>query len=162
MSRTILRSGRQRGSILIVALLVMVLLSLLGITLLTVAETEHNVAANAVWSEGALLAAEASLNTSLSQLSANAETSSTPVPLTTIAASYTFRSGPRTTVPADTPQAAEFVGKRTEVGYSLAVGTGYNAAGYSFNMYRMTATGRGPRNAVREVQVQAEYGPVAQ
>ena len=142
-----------------IALLLMVLLSLLGLTLLTVAATEHTVAFNGLWSEGALTAAEAGVNRGLNQLSANAATSIQPIATTSIASPYAFRSGHRN----DTaPQPLAFVGTRTEAGYSIAVGTGYNPAGYVFHTYQINATGTGPRNAQREVEVRAEYGPVAQ
>lgn len=157
--RRISDPDREEGSVLVIALLLMVLLSLLGITLLTVAATEHTVAFNGLWSEGALTAAEAGVNRGLNQLNANATTSIQPIATTSIASAYAFRSGHRTDT---TPQPLTFVGTRTEAGYSLAVGTGYNPAGYAFHTYQINATGTGPRNAQREVEVRAEYGPVAQ
>jgi Tfp pilus assembly protein PilX len=157
--RRISNPNREAGSVLVIALLLMVLLSLLGLTLLTVAATEHTVAFNGLWSEGALTAAEAGVNRGLNQLNANATTSIQPIATTSITSPYAFRSGHRN----DTaPQPLAFVGTRTEAGYSLAVGTGYNPAGYAFHTYQINATGTGPRNAQREVEVRAEYGPVAQ
>jgi hypothetical protein len=137
----------------------MALLSMLGLTLLTVAGTEHSLASNSLWSQGALSAAEAGLNRGLNQLSANAETSIQPIAVTTLTGAYTYRSGTRA---AGAPQELTFVGTRTEPGYSVAVGTGYNPAGYAFHTYQIDATGSGPRNAQREVQIRADYGPVAQ
>jgi hypothetical protein len=57
-----------------------------------------------------------------------------------------------------------YVGSRTEAGYSLAVGTGYNPSGYAFHTYQVNAVGTGgpSQTAAREVEVQAEYGPIAQ
>ncbi len=150
---------RESGSVLIIALLLMVLLSLLGVTLLTVAATEHGVAYNGHWSEGALHAAEAGVNRGLNQLTANAQTSIQAIASTGIGIVYTYRSGHRTD---NAPQPLEFVGSRVEEGYSIAVGTGYNPSGYAFHTYQINATGTGPRNARREVEVRAEYGPVAQ
>ena len=143
-----------------IGLLLMVLLSLLGITLLTVAATEHTVAFNGLWSDGALMAAEGGVNMGINQLSANAATSTQAIPVTQIPAGqgpYQFRSGTRTSGVQD----LQFISSRTEAGYSIAVGTGYNRSGYVFDTYRINATGTGPRLAVREVEVQAEYGPVA-
>jgi Tfp pilus assembly protein PilX len=157
--RRVLHSRREAGSVLVVALLLMVLLSLLGVTLLTVAATEHTVAFNGLWSEGALTAAEGGVNRGLNQLSANAQTSLQAVPNTAIGAAYAYRSGPKT---ATTPQPLEFVASRVEDGYSVAMGTGYNPSGYAFHTYQINATGTGPRNARREVEIRAEYGPVAQ
>lgn len=157
--RKVLCSRREAGSVLVVALLLMVLLSLLGVTLLTVAATEHTVAFNGLWSEGALTAAEGGVNRGLNQINANAETSLQAVPNTAIGVAYTFRSGHKTDT---TPQPLQFVGSRVEDGYSVAMGTGYNPSGYAFHTYQINATGTGPRNARREVEIRAEYGPVAQ
>jgi len=162
--RRILHPNREAGSVLVIALLLMVLLSLLGVTLLTVAATEHTVAFNGFWSEGALTAAEGGANWGLNRLSANAETSVTRYPdcdtcAVTISAGFNYRSG-RKADPG--PQQLTFVGSRVEEGYSVAVGTGYNPSGYAFHTYQINATGTGPRNARREVEMRAEYGPVAQ
>ena len=155
----ILKSQRETGSILVIALLIMVLLSFLGVTLLTVASTEHSIASNSQWSEGALMAADAGVNKGINQLSANAQTSSAQINSTTLG-SYTYRSGRRTGAAAP----LNFVGARTEAGYSLAVGTGYNPSGYVFHTYQVNAVGTGgpSQTAAREVEVQAEYGPIAQ
>ena len=151
---TIRQSDRPEGSILVIVLLVMTLLSLLGITLLTVASTEHSLAYNAVWSEQALMAAEAGVNQGISQVSANPITSVAAIPVTTLATNYTYRSGKQTDAG---PQPLTFVGTKTEAGYSLSTNSGY-----TFNVYRITATGTGPNSARREVEAQAEYGPVPQ
>jgi hypothetical protein len=145
-----------------IALLVMVVLSLLGMALLTLSGTEHNIAYNADWSEGAFSAAEAGVQTGINQLSANTATSTQAIAVTTIgtgAYTYQFRSGRKTDAG---PQPLTFRGTRVEAGYSIAIGTGYNPSGYAFHSYQVNATGTGPRNAQREVEVLAEYGPVAQ
>ena len=151
---TIRQSDRQEGSILVIVLLLMTLLSLLGITLLTVASTEHSLAYNAVWSEAALMAAEAGVNKGISQVSPDPVASVAAIPTTTLATNYTYRSGKETD---SGPQPLTFVGTKTEAGYSLSTNNGY-----TFNVYRITATGTGPNSARREVEAQAEYGPVAQ
>lgn len=139
-----------------IALLLMILLSLLGITLLSVASTEHSVAFNSLWSEGALMAAEAGVNRGLNQLSANDAQAKAAIPDTAIG-TYSFRSGSRTAAGA---QPAKFISKRTEEGYSMALTNGYNNLGHDFYIYQINATGTGPRNARREVEVRAEFGPV--
>jgi hypothetical protein len=143
----------------------MVLLSILGITLLTVASTEHSLAYNAVWSEEALMAAEAGVNRGINQLGANAITSIVQIPVVGVdvsldaAGKFRYRSGKKT---PDTAAALGYVGTRAESGYSISVGTGYNPSGYVFHQYQVIATGKGPNNAMREVEVQAEYGPISQ
>jgi len=159
-SGQILKSQRETGSVLVIALLIMVLLSFLGVTLLTVASTEHTIASNSQWSEGALMAADAGVNKGINQLSANAQTSVAQINSTTIGSGYTYRSGKRSGAAAP----LTFVGSRTEAGYSMAVGTGYNPSGYAFHTYQVNAVGAGgpSQTASREVEVQAEYGPIAQ
>jgi len=156
------RYRNQRGSVIMIALLVMIVLSLLGVALLTLSGTEDNIAYNALWSEGAFAAADAGVQTGLNQLSPNSATSTVAIPVTTIGTgtyTYQFRSGQRTDT---SPQPLVFMGSRVATGYSLAIGTGYNPSGYAFYSYRIDATGSGPHNAQREIEVLAEYGPVAQ
>ncbi len=152
-----LRAGGEAGSVLMLALFVMVALSLLGLAMLTFSNVEHNMAYNGVWSEGAFAAAEAGVNVGISQISPNTATSTQAVPQATIATSYTYRSGRKTDSGA---QPLAYNGERVEPGYNIAVGLGYNPRGYSFLSYQINATGTGPRNAQREIEVLAEYGPV--
>jgi PilX N-terminal len=61
---------------------------------------------------------------------------------------------------------------KSEVGYSLGSGTGYNVSGYSFYQYQVNVTGTyslasgcpsiGSEMAAREIEALALYGPVAQ
>lgn len=139
------------------SLLAMVVLSLLGAGLLTMSGSETFVSYRTVYREGAFYAAEGGIHMGLDQLSANTATSTQPIPLTNIGGNYTYRSGKR----GDTgPQPLVFVGTRPGTGYSIAAGTGYNPAGYVFYNYQMNVTGTGPRNAQREVEALAAYGPV--
>ncbi len=154
----------ERGSVLVVAILVMMVLSFLGMAIMTISVTEHSMAYHTVWAEGAFVAAEAGINAGINQLSANTTTSTQPVSCDPAVfgscATYSYRSGGKNDTVA---QPLQFVTSRTEPGYSIAIGTGYNPSGYSFNSYRINATGTmQQRNALREIEVQAEYGPVAQ
>jgi Tfp pilus assembly protein PilX len=164
------RSRNQRGSVIMIALFVMIVLSLLGVALLTLSGTESNIAYNALWSEGAFAAAEAGIQTGLSQLSANAATSTLQIPpagsnppyatIGTGTYTYQYWSGHRSDYL--NPQSLVFKGVRLEAGYSIAIGTGYNPSGYTFNSYLINAASSGPRNTQREIEALAEYGPVAQ
>jgi hypothetical protein len=153
------RSRKERGSVLVLTLLLLVVLTSLGFVILTLSLTEHGMASNGIWAEGAFAAAEAGINVGVNQLSPNTSASVQPVPSTAIGGSYAYRSGRRTDAG---PQPQQFVNSRTEPGYNIAIGTGYNPSGYVFNTYQINATGSGPRNATREIEVRAEYGPVAQ
>jgi Tfp pilus assembly protein PilX len=137
---------------------VLLVLSLLGLVLLSSSNTESRVAVNGLWSEGAFNAAEAGVHRGIDQLSSNSAASLQAVPLTAIGDSYSYRSGRRTDTSA---QPLLFVRSQSESGYSLDSGTGYNASGYTFYVYQINATGQGPLNSQREVEVQAEYGPAS-
>lgn len=86
-------------------------------------------------------------------------TATAAIAQTTISDSYQYRSDRRTDSAA---QPLQFVRTRTAAGYSVEAGTGYNPGGYAFYVYQINVTGTGPRNAQREIEVQAEFGPVAQ
>lgn len=164
LGRSDVRSRNQRGSVLMIAMFVLIVLSLLGVALLTLSGTESNIVYNDLWSEGALAAADAGIQTGLNQLAPNPAAAIQAIPLTTIGGTYQFRSGAKSTTVPD-PGAAvalQFQGSRVESGYSIAIGTGYNASGYAFQSYLIDATGTGPKNAQREIKALAEYGPVAQ
>lgn len=157
-----MRAGGQRwrdegGMVLMLSLMVMVVLSLLGAALLTMSGSETFVSYRTVYREGAFYAAEGGIHIGLDQVSGNTVTSTQAIPLTTIGGNYTYRSGRRSD---SGPQLFLFVGTRPGTGYSIAVGTGYNPAGYVFYNYRINVTGTGPRNAQREVEVLAAFGPV--
>lgn len=155
----------EKGSVMLVALLVMVVLSLLGVAFMMLSNTETIVAGNALWSEGSFYAAEAGVQTALDQISEDVTASKAAIPETAIGGSddlgdvtYSFRSGSRTDTEA---MPIEFIGTQPAAGYSVESGTGYNPAGYDFYVYQINVTGTGPRNTEREVEVQAEFGPVS-
>ncbi len=157
-----MRAGGQRwkdegGMVLMLSLIVMVVLSMLGAALLTMSGSETFVSYRTVSREGAFYAAEGGIHIGLDQLSWNTATSIQAIPLTTIGGNYTYRSGRRSD---PGPQPFQFVGTRPGTGYSIAVGTGYNPAGYIFYNYQINVTGTGPRNAQREVEALAAFGPV--
>ncbi len=153
-----LRAKSEAGSVLLLALFVMIIISLLGTALLTLSGVEHNIAHNGVWSEGAFFAAEAGVQAGINQLSPLQDTASQAIPVTSIATSYSYRSGHKTDSGA---QPLTFKGARNESGYSLSSRMGYVPKGYCFYPYQIDATGTGPRNAQREVEVLAEYGPIS-
>lgn len=152
-------TNRQSGSALLVSLILLLLLVMLGSAMLTLSGVESSISHNDLWSEGAFHAAEAGIHAGLSQITADPSVSVQPIPETPIADDFTYRSGGR----QDTgPQALVFGGTLPEAGFSAAVGTGYNPSGYAFVRYRINATGTGPRETRREVEVSARFGPVPQ
>lgn len=149
---------KDEGSVSLMAMFVLLALSLLGLVLLSSSSMESRVSVNSLWSEGAFSAAEAGVHRGIDQLSPNPTTSIQTIPVTSIGGSYSYRSGRRTDASA---QPLQYIGSQPESGYSIDTGTGYNASGYVFNVYQINATGQGPLNTQREIEVQAEYGPLA-
>lgn len=155
IARRTLRS--ERGITLAVTLMVMVIMLVIIGAGLVFSGLDLRITGNYRAGTHAFYAADAGINVGLSQLTVNHTLASAPFS-GTIAGGYAFRSGPRT---ATTPQPLQFRGMRTETGYSIGSGTGYNPSGYVFYTYQINVTGNGPLGAAREVEAQAEYGPVA-
>jgi hypothetical protein len=149
----------ERGSALVVALLLMVLLFTLGAALFTMAETEGVIAANDVWAEGSFYAAEAAVQEAVDQITDDRATLELVVDSSPIGGDYTYRSGGQDDT---TPQPPQFVDIVQRAGFAIGGGTGYNPTSFNFAIYRINGTGTGPRSAVREVEVQIELGPMAQ
>ncbi len=150
-------SPGEAGAALVVSLILMLLLVMLGSAMLALSGVESAISHNDLWSEGTFQAAEAGTHAGIDRLVVDPAVSVQPIPATSIAEDFSYRSGSRW---ASAPEAFGFLGKSSAPGYSAAVGTGYNASGYSFSRYRINATGAGPRDTRREVEVLARYGPV--
>ncbi|MCP3982305.1 MAG: hypothetical protein GY716_23630 [bacterium] len=145
----------ERGSALVIALMVTVLLFVLGAALLATSDTETLIAANDQWSEGAFQAADAAVQVAVDQL--DVDNTTAVVSETTIGDVFVFKSGGRDD---SSPQPPELMGTAPAAGYTVAQSTGYNNEGYSFAVYRISGTGTGPRNTEREVEVEVVIGPI--
>jgi Tfp pilus assembly protein PilX len=150
------RAVHSRGAALVVSLVLLSLLVMLGASLLALSGLENNISHNDLWAEGALQAAEAGLHMGIDQLGVDPVAAVAAIPQSPLNEEYGYRSGSRL---ASGPEPLEFLRSDRQPGYGIAVGTGYNSAGYLFNLYRVNATGNGPRNARREVEAMAYYGP---
>jgi hypothetical protein len=151
------RDSRSGGFAVVIALLLLLLLVVLGTTLLSLSGLESNISHNDQWSEGALHAAEGGVHFAIDRLGPDPVAACQPVPPTLAVDVYDFRSGSRL---ASAAEPLAYLGLQREPGFSLAVGTGYNPAGYVFARYRINATGSGPRTIRREVEALTQYGPV--
>jgi hypothetical protein len=111
----------------------------------------------------AFYAADAGIGQGISQLSANPTAAVAAFGPTSLGNGLKYRSGSRS---AGSPQPLQLVGKQQGTGFSLNVGTGYNATGYVFYQYQMNVTGTYEVGTVemagREVEAQALFGPVSQ
>jgi Tfp pilus assembly protein PilX len=142
------RWSDERGSVLVLALFIMALLMATGIIMLRMSTSETDIAYNAVWSEGAFYAAEAAIAVGIDQLGP------------TLVADVAMAAAPLTT-DYNRMGNVQFLGATQNPGYALSgMPTYSNAAGFYFNQYRIAGTGTGPRNAQRQVEIQASFGPV--
>lgn len=139
--------SNERGMALVVALFIMAILLVTGVFLVRMSSIEGDIAYNAMWSEGSFFAADAAINVGLDLVTPT-------LPATTISAqtlgNFTYQGS------------VQFSGTTQQPGYSLGSGTGYNPAGFVFYTFSVTGSGNGPRNAQRQIDAQAAYGPVAQ
>ncbi len=141
------RCSDERGIAIVVALFVMAILLATALFLVRMAGFEGSIGYGSVWSEGSFFAADAAINVALDQLSPTVTTAT--VAATTIG-NFTYQG------------TVQFAGTIQQPGYSIGSGTGYNPGGFVFYNYPVTGQGTGPRNARRQIDAQASYGPVAQ
>lgn len=136
----------DRGIVLAIALMVMLVLSILGTTFLTLSSTETTISRNSQVAAQAFYAAEAGIDTVLNLLPITNLIDSTPVEANT--PNVVFHTGPPG---APAPPVS--------LGPSPVVPAGFNLANFSFNMYQIDVTGRVlmPRSDV-QLQVGATMG----
>jgi len=139
----------ERGSVLVLAIFIMALLLAAGMIMLRMSASETDIAYNTVWAEGSFYAAEAGIAIGFDQLGPTL-TSDVAVAAAPVGNDYT-----RTTN-------LQFLGPTQGPNYSLGSGlpTYSNPGSFYFNQYRIAGTGTGPRNAQRQLEIQATFGPV--
>ena len=141
----------------VIIMLMALLLSMTGVGL-TLSGVDLKVSPNFKTGTQALHAADAGVHVGASQLTLNQAVASAPFS-GSLNTSFAYRSGSR----FDTvPQPLLYRGMKTGPGYSIGVGTGYKPSGYAFFAYQINVTGTAPAAAAREIEAQAEYGPVKQ
>jgi len=153
----------NQGISLVVVLMVMaILLTVIGAGLMF-SGINTKVAANYRTGTRAFNAADTGMLAIALSVTPGTIPSSTPV---TLGNNLCYRFGNRLGTPSSmTPT------MKTQAGYSLGSGTGYNVSGYSFYQYQVNVTGTynlasgcpsiGSEMAAREVEALALYGPVA-
>lgn len=154
----------DRGISLVVVLMVMaILLTVVGAGLIF-SGVNTKVAMNYRTGSRAFNAADTGMLAIALSVTPGSTPSSTPV---TLGNNLCYRFGKRDGTPSSmTPT------MKSEIGYSLGSGTGYNVSGYTFYQYQVNVTGTystsstcpsvGNETAAREVEALALYGPVAQ
>ena len=148
------RARGERGLALFVALSSMALVLVGAVIMLRMASDDRDVGGNAVVAEGTFFAADAAVNVALDAIGPDARSCATA--RTSLGGGYAYQ------VLNTPPNRSCFAGTQREAGYSIANGTGYNAAGYVFYTFTFTGVGTGPRRAQRTIDARAAYGPIAQ
>ena len=152
------QGGDERGMVLVIALFMMAILLMTGVFLVRMSSTEGDIAYNAMWSEGGFYAADAAINVGIDQVA----------PTNTNPTQTALAPAPPALTPFTATGTIGFTGPTRLPGYSIGAGTGYNPGGFAFYTYSVVGTGSGPntwiapRQATRQIDVQAAYGPVAQ
>lgn len=158
--RSVLKS--EEGLALVVVIMVMALL--LSIIAAGLISSGINLKITGSYKVGtqAFYAADTGVQVGVAQLTLNPAVATLPFS-GTLDGGLAFRSGHR----GDSgPQALLFQGTRNATpGFSLGSGTGYNPSGYAFYLYQINVTGTvttpaSTQAGAREVEVQAQYGPV--
>jgi hypothetical protein len=109
----------------------------------------------------AFYAAETGMSAAKNQIGGN-PTSSIQALSANMGGGLSYRSGHRTDSSA---QPLQYVGMIPQAGYSMGVGTGYNASGFVFYQYQMNITGIYKSGTIelggRELEARATFGPAA-
>lgn len=150
----------QGVTLVVVLVVMMILLSIIGAGLLF-SGINTKITANYQTGTKAFYAADTGINAAVNQLALDPSVATAALSRD-LGGGLAYRSGHRTD---STPQPLQFLRMKSESGYSLGSGTGYNASGYAFYEYRMNITGTytttyGTELAGREIEAIATYGPV--
>lgn len=160
MRTTWLRVTNQRGTVIVLALFIMAFLMVAGAFLLRMSSAETDISYNTVWGEGSFFAAEAGLSVSVDQIGPQL----VPVPGACPPPTVTVVTVPTTALDGNHSFQGTscFMGTTNQPGYAIGYGGGYVPQGYVFHTHNVTGTGTGPRNAQRQIQARALFGPMAQ
>ena len=141
--------GNQIGSVINIALLILILLTLLGISFAELSTTDIKIAGNDRTAKMAFYAAEAARNYVISTSSLYGTSN------ITVGQAKTFPLGSDSTSIEDALTSSQSFGGTVEYqgpGQPHA-GSGFTYGSVVFHHYLMTGTGYGPRNARTEIEV---------
>ena len=145
----------ERGISLVVVIMVMVIILAMTAAGLLFSSMDLRITSNFRAGTQAFYAADNGVSVGVSQLALDQTVSTAPFGPLALPGGLTYCSGTRNlTNGCAAPQPSQLYGIRSEPGYLLGTN------GYSFYQYQINVTGTGPLAAAREVEAQAEYGPV--
>jgi Tfp pilus assembly protein PilX len=131
------RVGNERGVVLIVALMLLLVLTIIGISSISTTSFDNIISGNERLSSTAFYASEAGIQVGLNQIP-----DTTAISKSTIGADTSYRGG-------GDSGGVKFVGWAQNVG---------NDTNWSFKRFQVNATGES-LGASKEIEVQARYGP---
>jgi Tfp pilus assembly protein PilX len=141
MERRILKEGK--GVALIVALLMLLVLTLIGISLMNTTTFETNISGNERWKVDAFYAAEAGIQVAINQIPDNTH----PIPKTELKEdSYYWSGGTRD---EGSPKRPKNLGLFPKSGFDSS---------WAFERYQINTTGKFS-GTTKEIEVQVSYGP---
>ena len=133
----------KKGFVLIAALLMLLILTLIGVSSISTTNFETKISGNERVGADAFYASEAGVQVAINQL----PDSTNPIPKTELKEdSYYWSGGPQD---EGNPQPLQNLGMYQKAGYDINFG---------FNRFQVNATGES-FGAMKEVEVQVSYGP---
>jgi len=136
---------RQNGVVLIAALLMLLILTLIGVSSISTSTFEAKISGNERVGTDAFYVSEAGIQVAINQLPDN----TSPIPRTPLKEdSYYWSGGPKD---AGSPKPIQGFGLYQKPGYDV---------NFAFNRFQVNATGES-FGAMREIEVQVSSGPVS-
>lgn len=141
MERNILRE--EKGVALIIALLMLLVLTLIGISSISTTTFETSISGNERVRADAFYAAEAGIQVAINQLPFDTN----PIPKTKLKEDTYYWSG-----------APQYKGEWWKPGFEVSAPTAYDGPPVRFSRYQANATGES-FGSTKEIEVQVRYGP---
>jgi hypothetical protein len=140
--------GNKKGVALVIALIILLILTFIGISAISTTTFETNITGNERVGTDAFYASEAIFQVGLRQLDdSDSTTKIRPIPRTKIGEdSYGWSGSPRD---KESPKGFTSFGSYPKAGYDSS---------WAFNRYQINATGES-FGAMKEVEAQVSYGP---
>ncbi len=140
----------ESGAVLVIALILLLVLTLIGISAISTTTFETNISGNERVGTGAFYASEAGIQITLNQLPKTDSVSRTSAGDD----SYYWSGSPQDKA---APKPIQYLGRWWMAGFQVA---GSESTPGEFFRYQANATGES-FGAVRELEIQARYGPVS-
>jgi len=150
MRKNILRD--DKGIALVVALMMLLVLTLIGINAITSTTYEASISGNERVGTDAFYASEAGIQVGLNKLP-----DPNPITRTKLGEDSYYWSG--SPMDKGNPKSIQYIGRHWGAGFEIpSSGTTYEGTPNKFDIYQLNATGES-FGAMKEIEVQVRYGP---